>query len=348
MWMITLRDLQYRRRQFGIAVAGAALVFALALVATGIVEGFRTEALQTVRAMGADAWIVPRGVTGPFTSQSTVPMSLADRVRRLKGVGAAHPIVVLPHVARLGHGQAENVHVIGHTIGRVGDPEWGRPPYLGRGKAVVDEALGVEPGAVINIASRRLRVASVIKGRTYFAGIPTVYTGLHDAQEISFEGRPLASAVLVRGAVPHPPPGYVARSNDEVTEDLLSPVQGATTAVDNLRLMLWVVAGVIIGAVVYLSVLERIHDFAVLKAVGGSSRSLAIGVAAQAAIASLLSALIAAALAQALKGAFPLPVTITASAYLALPAIALGVGILASLLALRRALVVDPALAFAG
>ena len=32
MWTITLRDLQYRRRQFGIAVVGATLVFALTLV----------------------------------------------------------------------------------------------------------------------------------------------------------------------------------------------------------------------------------------------------------------------------------------------------------------------------
>jgi putative ABC transport system permease protein len=111
---------------------------------------------------------------------------------------------------------------------------------------------------------------------------------------------------------------------------------------------MWVVAAVIIGAVTYLSALERTRDFAVLKAVGGSSRSLALSLAAQAALASLLAAGLAAGLAQLLKPAFPMPVTIGAGAYVVLAAVAIAVGLLSSLAALRRVIRVDPALAFAG
>jgi putative ABC transport system permease protein len=53
-------------------------------------------------------------------------------------------------------------------------------------------------------------------------------------------------------------------------------------------------------------------------------------------------------LAQGLAPMFPLPVTITTTAYLLLPAIAIVVGLLSSLAALRRAIAVDPALAFSG
>jgi putative ABC transport system permease protein len=50
--------------------------------------------------------------------------------------------------------------------------------------------------------------------------------------------------------------------------------------------------------------------------------------------------------AQVLKPLFPLPVTMEVGAYFVLPLVALVVGILASLAALRRAVAVDPALAF--
>ncbi len=63
-------------------------------------------------------------------------------------------------------------------------------------------------------------------------------------------------------------------------------------------------------------------------------------------IASLLAALLAAGLAQLLRPAFPLPITIDTGAYLAMVAVAAIVGVLASLAALRKVLRVDPALAF--
>ena len=54
MWTITLRDLEFRRRQFAIAVVGAGLAFALTLVLAGMSAGFRHEAVRPhVRSGGA-------------------------------------------------------------------------------------------------------------------------------------------------------------------------------------------------------------------------------------------------------------------------------------------------------
>jgi putative ABC transport system permease protein len=349
MWTITLRDLQYRRRQFGIAVVGATLVFALTLVLTGISSGFRHEARVTVSAIDADAWVVPLGVTGPFTSQSTIPARVARQVRREPGVRDAQPLAEFGHVASLPGGDTENVNVIGHGIGRLGDPAWGRgaaPPRPGQ--AIVDERLGVEEGERITIASKRLRVVDVVRDRSFFAGVPIVYVGLRDAQAIAFEGRDVATTVVTRGFPRRVPRGFVALTSDAVREDMLEPLDGAIISIDILRLLMWIVAAVIIGAVTYMSALERIRDFAVLKAVGGSSRSLALSLAAQAVLASLLAAVLGAGVAQLLRPAFPMPVTIGAGAYLALAGVAIAVGVLSSLAALRRVVRVDPALAFAG
>lgn len=346
MWTITLRDLQFRRRQFAIAVVGTGLAFALALVLTGMSAGFRHEARETVEGIGADAWVVPRGVKGPFTSQSTMPVVLSGSIA---GVEQAEPLVEFGGVAAVPDGDEVNVNVIGHSIGQLGDPAWGRGALaLPRGQAVVDERLGVEEGDTVTIVSRRLRVERVVSDRTYFAGMPSVFVSLQEAQAIAFEGRPLATAFVTRGTPTELPSGYVTVSNDDVREDLLKPLDGAVGSIDLTRLLTWLLAVVVIGAVTYLSALERLRDFAVLKAVGGSARRLMVSLAAQAVIASLLAAVLGAIVAQALKPAFPLPVVIEPAAYIALPLIAVVVGVIASLAAMRRAISVDPALAFAG
>jgi putative ABC transport system permease protein len=73
-----------------------------------------------------------------------------------------------------------------------------------------------------------------------------------------------------------------------------------------------------------------------------------LSLSAQAVLASLLAALLGALVAQLLKPVFPLPIVIEPAAYLTLPVIAIVVGIIASLAAMRRAITVDPALAFSG
>jgi putative ABC transport system permease protein len=345
VWTITLRDLQFRRRQFAIAIVGAGLAFALALVLTGMSSGFRHEARETVAAIDADAWVVPSGVTGPFTSQSTIPADLADEVSAER----VEPLADFGHVARLEDGERVNTNVIGHSIGGLGDPDWESDvASLPRGQAVVDERLGVADGETIAIGDRSLEVVGVVSDRTYFAGMPTVYVSLEEAQEIAFGGQPIATTIVTRGEPTELPPGFEALTNEEVREDLLQPLDGAIASIDLTRLLTWLLAVVVIGAVTYLSALERLRDFAVLKAVGSSQRTLVLSLAAQAVLASLLAALLGALVAQVLKPAFPLPIVIEPGAYVALPLFALVAGIVASLAAVRRAMKVDPALAFAG
>jgi putative ABC transport system permease protein len=70
--------------------------------------------------------------------------------------------------------------------------------------------------------------------------------------------------------------------------------------------------------------------------------------AAEAVLTCLIAAALAIGVAQLLLPLFPLPITYTLGAYAALPAIAVVVGVLASLAGVRRAVRVDPATAFAG
>jgi putative ABC transport system permease protein len=84
----------------------------------------------------------------------------------------------------------------------------------------------------------------------------------------------------------------------------------------------------------------------VLKATGTTNSSLLAGLAFQAVLLSLLSAAAAVFLAKLLSPFLAMPAEISAGAYTLLPIIAVIVGLLASLAGLRRAVGVDPALAF--
>ena len=67
------------------------------------------------------------------------------------------------------------------------------------------------------------------------------------------------------------------RSADDVAEDALGPLKDAIASVDLVRALLWLVTAVIIGAVVFLSALERQRDFAILRAMGTPKRTLLLG-----------------------------------------------------------------------
>jgi len=98
VWTVTLADLRMRARQFVIAVIGATLVFAMALVMAGLSGSFHAETKRTVDAVGADYFVVPAGTGGPFSSPAAVPGQVVQLARKTAGVTAADPLVVLPAV----------------------------------------------------------------------------------------------------------------------------------------------------------------------------------------------------------------------------------------------------------
>jgi putative ABC transport system permease protein len=345
-WLIGLRDLQWGRRRFAIGVVATALVFALGLLMSGVSASFDNEIDRTVGSFDADSWVVRANSFGPFTGPATIPSSSAAAVRDLPGVRRADPVAVLR--ATTDTPERANVNLIGVVPGGVGSPQgWGG--LLARGRAAIaDESLGLAVGDRLDLDGAGFRVAAVTSGMTYFAGIPTVTVSLRDAQRLALGGRDLATAVVTQGRPAAAPPGLALLGNGEVAADLRRPVRQAKETIALIRLLLWVVAAGIIGAVVYLSVLERVRDLAALKAIGVGTRHLVAGLVLQAGLLSLLAALLSVALEEAIAPAVAMSVEVPTSTFLTLPFVALAVGVAASMIGLRRAVAVDPALAFAG
>ncbi len=348
MLMAALRDMQWRRRRFVIAILSTSIIFAMTLVLTGLANGFQVEAEKTVDSLGVDVFVVKAGASGPFVGATPFTPVELRRIAATPGVEAAAPLAYAGGTATL-DGSTRNVDIFGAPERGPGMPAVteGRAPSNPT-EVAVSSTLGRGVGEEVEIASRTLRIVGVVENSTALANLPNVFLTTEGAQQLVYGGEPLVASIGVRGTLDAIPSGYRALDRDGAVEDLLRPLKVAVNSISIVAILLWVVAALVVGSVIYLSALERLRDFAVFKAIGVSTRSIAGGLAMQAVIVALLAALVGAGLSMLLGPMFPMQVIVPGAAFVALPVIAVVIGLIASATGLHRAVSVDPALAFGG
>jgi putative ABC transport system permease protein len=348
MLIAALRDMQWRKRRFAIAILSTSIIFAMTLVLTGLANGFRVEADKTVDSLGVDLFLVKAGASGPFVGAT--PFALADlpRIASTPGVVAAAPLAYAGGTATLGD-VTRNVDIFGAPERGPGMPavSEGRPPST-PDEVAVSSTLGRGIGDDVEIASRRLHIVGMVENSTALANLPNVFLTTQGAQQLVYGGEPLVASIGIRGTIGQVPDGYRAIDRAGAVADLLRPLKVAVNSITIVAVMLWIVAALIVGSVVYLSALERLRDFAVFKAIGVPTGSILGGLALQAIVVALCAALVGAGLSQLLGPLFPMQVIVPVQAFIALPVIAIVIGLIASAAGLRRAVSVDPALAFGG
>jgi putative ABC transport system permease protein len=348
MWRIALRDLQWRRRRLVISTFGTSLVFTMALILAGLAGSFGIEANNALKALGADAWVVHAGTSGPVTGGLPLPQSAVGRIDRLTGVKQAAGLIFATQSAGSG-ARSILINIFGASPHRVGMPvpAQGRQP-TGDSDAMIDDALPYGIGQTLVIGSRAFKVVGLLHGSTLLSGEPNVFVTLHAAQELMFGGQTLVTAVLTKGTPMHSPPGLRVLTLNQVKGDMTKPLAQAQRVVLFIEIFLWLVAACIIGSIVYVSAIEKTRDFAVLKATGASNRQLMGTLAVQAVVISLAAAGVAAVIANLLAPTFPILVVVPPWSLFVLPALAILLGLLASLAGLSRAVAVEPAMAFGG
>jgi len=346
--MVTVADLVFRARQFLIAVVGTGLVLAVALVLSGLAAGFSVEVDQTVHGLGAQHFVLSKSSARRLTAFNAFPQSVATLVGSEPGVQRADPFLLVPGQVEQSTSGADTVNIAGVRRGGLGDPVTvaSGHPLDGPGQVVIDNRLKLAPGSTISFGHHPLRVVGTVADRSLLGGVPVVYMGLADAQQVAVGGRPLVTAVLVDGTVTTVPPGLEVASPDQVVAATVSQLNSGVKSVRASQWMLWVVAVIIVAALLYVAALERRRDFAVLKALGSSSGALFGSLVLEAVMVTLLASIVALVLSVFLSPLMAQPVDIPTLAYVALPFIAVIIGALASLVALRRVTGADPAAAF--
>lgn len=343
MWLVSARDLQFRARRFVVAVIVVAVVFGIALAMDGMKRSVQDEGPQIVASFGADQWLVAKGSTGPFTSTRVIDADLADEVSGADRADA----VVLSRTSIAGD-PPRDLNLVGHVPGGLGSPDVDRGRAVrGPGEVVLGGGTSQDVGERVTIGGQRFVVVGRTDGGRYYFGVPTAFVDLADAQDIVFKGAPLATAIAVRGDA-DALPGTRRFVDAAVVDDLNRPLEQGFSSIAITAALMWLIAAGIIGLIVYLSAIERTRDFAVFKATGAPNRVIVGGLMIQAVLVALVAAVIGVPISRAVALGMPAEAGLVWSSITQLVLVAVVVGVLASLAAVRKALTTDPAVAFGG
>ncbi|MFZ0248991.1 MAG: ABC transporter permease [Acidimicrobiales bacterium] len=349
MLAVTFADLWFRARQFLIAVIGVGLVLALALGLSGLADGFHAEVASTVDAVGATSWVMAPSAHGRLTAFAAFPATTATEVAHEPGVRRASAVLLAPQQVVLVNGSPvpQTINLMGVQPGGLGAPQVVSGHGLsGSHQAVVDSKVGAPVGSVLVLGGKPYSVVGTVDDRTLDGGVPLVYMPLATVQQAVLGGRPLVTAVATAGTPTTVPAGLVVLTPTSVVTDTVGALGSAVSSIDNTRTLMWIIAAAIVASMLYVAALERKRDFAVLKALGSSSAALFLSLVLEAVVVTLCAAILAEILSIFMGPLFAQAVDITPGARAVLPLIAVTVGVIASVSALRRVTGADPATAF--
>jgi len=212
---------------------------------------------------------------------------------------------------------------------------------------LVQPAFGLRLGGTVDLGEGQpFTIVGTLDDSTMLGGIPNVFISVDDLQKVAFKGAPVITSVAVTGTPGQVPGDLKVVSRPDAHSDLIRPLGSAKNTIFTMSILLWVVAGCIIGSVIYISALERLRDFAVFKAIGISTGWVFGGLIIQAVALSLVSSAAAIGLGFLLAPRLSVPVTLPVAVIALVPITAIVVSVLGTLAGASRAVRVDPALAF--
>lgn len=308
MSLLILRDLQFRRVRVGLTMILIAIVVTLLFIMSGMVNQFTVEPeLATTQTAGDLNWIVSEGTGGPFTSPRPIDPSRFDEV-------SGEPIFMAPASMN-----GTRTILVGHTFKASGLPELttGRYPSKG-GEVVTDETAGLTVGDGVLFGEVRGVVVGTTSGATVLAGVPLSFATLDFSRQIAVGGRDLLVAKVTNETAETAqelPSGLKLMTANEVSAVTRVPLAGAIASVTLIQVLLWMITVIVIAAVIYITALERTRDFALLKAVGGTTRDLAASLLLQGVVMTLLAVGLAGLLQHFLAPIFPLTIRVPPSAW---------------------------------
>jgi putative ABC transport system permease protein len=352
------------RRRAALSAGGVAAALLLVLVLDGVFAGAMRQVTAYLRRSPADVIVSQQGVRTMHMSASALDPATADRAAGVDGVAWVAPIRFTSTAVSTPRGE-QLTYVIGYdpATGRGGPNRLtdGRAPVPG--EVVIDEIgadrLGVAIGDDISVLGATFRISGLSRGGTSITNT-TIFMVTDDfaarrGPAVSYllvAARPGVRAAELAERVAAGLPETTVQTRDEFVREEASIVRDMSA--DVMRIMAivgFLIALGVVGLSLFTLTLARLHDYGIVKALGGADRRLAGVVLAQAfwsvgaalAVATLVALGVGAAVG-ALDPSVSIAVTPTGVARVGVGALA--VGLAAALVPLRRVAAVDPASVF--
>ncbi len=276
------------------------MAVAAAIVLVVVLEGFKVGLWQQIRAyrqhLEVQLVAVPAGSSSTLQVRSAISPSVVEQVSYVPGVRRVYPLVSVPSIFVRGDKKTPIV-VIGYDM--AGGP-WrlatGRPVGA-PGEIVMDRSLakkyGLTMGDQVTVMGKDFHLVGLSTDTASLLG-SYVFVGLQDALALSSAGMTPQEAagkgvpnLLLIEVVPDAKVSQVQDALEAAVPpvDVVTPEELASRDVAMVRELLgsvlnlmvgvaYVVGVLVIGLTLYASVLERVQEYGVMKALGARNGRL--------------------------------------------------------------------------
>lgn len=361
---LALRELRRRPNRFVTATVILTLIAILLMFLGSLLDGLIRSSTGALRAQVGDAIVYSDAAQASFARSRIEPDQRAA-IEALPGVEATGGIGLVQLGARIPGNDARDL--TGVAVFGVEIPPRGVDALPAPGRAIADEALradGVEIGTELLLGPARSPV--IVDGfvaDTSFSGQAALWVDPATWRVILESNRPDArladgvfQAILVRGdvtpeAIDTALAGFdTGQATDSYTiDDAIAAIPGVSEQQGTFNQIIGitiVIAVVVIGLFFALLTVERTALYGVLKAIGARSRTIFAGLVVQAAVVTLIAAVVAGALLIVLDLALPpgsIPLDVTATRIIVSTVLLLIAAVIGCAFSLRRILRIDPA-----
>ncbi len=351
------------RRRAVLGILGVAVALVMALTLDGIFVGSTRQVSRYIDTSPADVFVSQQGVRTMHMSVSVLPLELADRIESVPGVEWAEPILFTSEALQ-GETGRRPTYVFGYQPGG-----WGGPQLLiegsepDPGELVADDAaataLGIQIGDQVEVMGRTWTVSGLTTGMTSIINT-AVFVRYDDLAPVM--GRTATASYMLVGT-DGDSDGVAARIRSELSgvEVLTRPRFSAeeralvremsTDLMSIMSIAAFLVGLAVIGLVLYATVLAKLRELGVMKALGLNRLGVTRLVFTQAAwtvTAAVIAAVAITALIAVLVGAVTpdIDIAIAPGSVLRTAIAAVIVGLVGAFVPLQRVLRIDPATVF--
>ena len=309
--LLAWRNLAHDRTRLIATLVGIAFSVVLMGAQLGLLIGFAQTASTMVTHADADLWVVPLG-TSNVDIAGRMPQRRRHEALAVPGVASVDELMLQFAFWRKPDGGSESVIMTGFSLASGRGAPWamveGSLADLQIPDGVIidrlyQKKLGVrELGQVIDINSRRARVVGFTDGIRTFTQSPYVFTTHARAQYLTgapadettyllVKLSPNADSEAVRAALVERLPWVEVLTREQFTRRTQAYwmiTTGAGAALLLAAALGLVVGIVIVGQTLYASTLDRLAEYATLRAIGADHRYLNRVIVKQAAISAAL------------------------------------------------------------
>ena len=375
---LAFRDIRHKPGRFVMTCLGLSLLLGVVMTMAGIYRGMLADALALPGSIQADLWVVQADTNGPFAESSRIPGGTREMIARIDGIVTAGSVTLQPvQIER--DGRRMKLEIVGFEPGRLGGPvnlAAGRNITRSHYELIADRKTGLALGDRLELGRDVYTVVGLTQGSVTASADPVIYMTLRDAQDLQFDlTPPEARREAARGAQRTNTDfvnAVVARISPNIPVEAvaldvrrwkhLSVLSGgeqeailATVVIEHARhqlglfmTVLTVVSAVIIALIIYTLTMDKLREIATLKLIGMPDRTIIGMILQQALLMGVVGFIAGAALVSAAKDRFPRRIVLEPTDLGILFGVVVVVCLLATVLAVRAAVRVDPARALAG